>query len=112
MVFQKAYYLATNLNKMASINRIIELSSLIAKETAIINTFFVNSGSPTPSLDADALQSLPIPDDAKDIKVSRLAVIEACSELKALMTGPRELLRFKVCSYVSICNSIWLMSNE
>lgn len=77
-------------------NRIIELSSPIAKETAIINNFLVSKGAPPPSLDADALQSVPIPDEATDIKAARLAVTEACSELEALLTGPRELLRFKV----------------
>ncbi|KAK7749336.1 hypothetical protein SLS62_008188 [Diatrype stigma] len=87
---------------MASVNRIIELSSIISKETAAINSFLVSNGLRTPSLDADALQSLPIPDEAKDIKAARLAVIEACSELEALMTGPRELLRFKWTAYSSV----------
>jgi hypothetical protein len=81
---------------MASTNRIIELSLLIAKETEKINDFFVKNKLPTPSLDADAINSMQIPDDWVEIKAARAAVIEACSELKALMTGPRELARFKV----------------
>ncbi|KAI1204780.1 S-adenosyl-L-methionine-dependent methyltransferase [Annulohypoxylon truncatum] len=87
---------------MASTNRIIELSSLIARETALINDFLVKNNLPTPSLDADALQSIPIPDSATDIEAARTAVIEACSELKALMTGPKELLRFKWTAYASV----------
>jgi hypothetical protein len=74
----------------------MELCSLIARETSKINDYLVANNLPTPSLDVDALPAIPIPDDATDIKAARLAVIEACSELQALMTGPKELLRFKV----------------
>ncbi|KAI1651918.1 S-adenosyl-L-methionine-dependent methyltransferase [Daldinia loculata] len=87
---------------MASTNKIIELSSLIARETALINDFLVRNKLPTPSLDANALQSIPIPDSATDIKAARIAVIEACSELEALMTGPKELLKFKWTAYASV----------
>ncbi|KAI1345640.1 S-adenosyl-L-methionine-dependent methyltransferase [Xylaria sp. FL0043] len=73
---------------MASANRIIKLSSLIAQQTTIINNFFEQRGLPTPSLDPNALHLLPILD-------------EACSELKALITGPRELLKFNT-AYVSV----------
>jgi len=80
---------------MAGPNRIIELSTLIARKTAKLNDFFVQNSLPTPSLEADALWSLPIPEGATDLEASRLAVISACSELKALMTGPKALLYFK-----------------
>lgn len=94
--------MALNLKNMTSTNKIIELSSLIARETALINDFLVRNKLPTPSLDANALQSIPIPDSATNIKAARVAVIEACSELEALMTGPKELLKFKVNSSRSI----------
>ncbi len=81
---------------MAPTNRIIELSSLIATETARINNFLATNNLPTPSLEADALPSIPIPDGSTEIKAARAAVIKACSELKALLTGPKELLSFKV----------------
>ncbi|KAI1771117.1 S-adenosyl-L-methionine-dependent methyltransferase [Hypoxylon cercidicola] len=87
---------------MASTNKIIELSSLIAKKTAIVNDYLVSNNLPTPSLDADALWSIPIPEDATEVKEARMAVMDACSELKALMTGPKELLRFKWTAYVSV----------
>ncbi|KAI1378983.1 S-adenosyl-L-methionine-dependent methyltransferase [Hypoxylon crocopeplum] len=87
---------------MASTNRIIELSSIIATETARVQDFLVKNKLPTPSLDADALWSLPIPKSAPDVEASRLAVIEACSELKALMTGPKQLVRFDWTAYVSV----------
>ncbi|XXH02516.1 hypothetical protein Hte_008892 [Hypoxylon texense] len=87
---------------MASTDRIIELSSLIAKETAVINDFLVQNQLPTPSLDAHALKSIPIPEDATEVQAARSAVIEACSELKALMTGPKELLKFDWTAFVSV----------
>ncbi|KAI0520797.1 S-adenosyl-L-methionine-dependent methyltransferase [Xylaria bambusicola] len=87
---------------MAHTNRIVELSSLIAQQTTIINDFFEENQLPTPSLDLDALQFLPIPNEATHVKAARARVIEACSELKALLTGPRELLRFNWTAYVSV----------
>lgn len=96
---------------MASTTRIVELSLLIARETAKVDDFLVSNNLPTPSLDEDALQSIPIPDEFADIKAARLAVIEACSELKDLLTGPKELLRFKV-AYPSIYIPELMMFNR
>ncbi|KAI1846473.1 hypothetical protein JX266_007370 [Neoarthrinium moseri] len=45
---------------------------------------------------------MPIPDDATDIKAARSAVIEASTELKALLTGPKELLTFQWTDFVSV----------
>ncbi|KAI1455318.1 S-adenosyl-L-methionine-dependent methyltransferase [Annulohypoxylon moriforme] len=87
---------------MASPNRIVELSSIIAKETARLDSFFTENGLPTPSLEADALWSLPIPESNKDLEASRVAIMEACSELKALVTGPKTLLRTDWTIYSSI----------
>ncbi|KAI0602839.1 S-adenosyl-L-methionine-dependent methyltransferase [Biscogniauxia sp. FL1348] len=87
---------------MDSTNRIVELSSLIARETAVVNDFLVKNRLPTPSLEVGALASLPIPEDATEVRKAQAAVIEACSELKSLMTGPKELLRFKWTAYVSV----------
>ncbi|KAK8055068.1 O-methyltransferase [Apiospora rasikravindrae] len=87
---------------MASTTKIVELSLLIAKETAKVDGFLSRKGLAAPSFDEDAPQSIPIPDESADIKEARLAVIEACSELKDLMTGPKELLRFKWTDYVSV----------
>ncbi|KAJ8131865.1 hypothetical protein O1611_g1765 [Lasiodiplodia mahajangana] len=87
---------------MAAQNRIIELSSLIAQKTALIDDYFTRNGLPTPSLDANAPHLLSIPDGAVDIQAARNAVIDACSELKALLTGPRDLLKFKWTAYVSV----------
>jgi hypothetical protein len=81
---------------MSSPSKISQLSALIAEHTAAINNFFVENKLPNPSFEANALWSLPIPDDAEEIKAARLAVIEACAELQALVTGPKEFLRVNV----------------
>jgi hypothetical protein len=81
---------------MSDPNRISQLSALIAEHTANINDFFVKNKLPTPSFEADALWSLPIPDDAEEIKLARLAIIEACAELQALVTGPKDFLHVNV----------------
>ncbi len=89
-------------------NRIVELSSLVARETAGLDEFFVKNKLPTPSVDSDALWSIPMPETATDMEASRVAVIEACPELKALMTGPKALLRSKVSETSPyIQNSSW-----
>ncbi|KAK8110682.1 O-methyltransferase-domain-containing protein [Apiospora kogelbergensis] len=86
----------------AATTRIAELSSLIARETAKLDEFLRAENLPTPSLDENALESLPIPDRRPDIKEARLSVMEACSELKDLLTGPKELLRFPWTQYASV----------
>jgi hypothetical protein len=81
---------------MSSPSRISQLSELIAENTATINSFFVENNLPTPSFEANALWSLPIPEDATNIKTARLAIISACAELQALVTGPKDYLTVNV----------------
>ncbi|KAI0548226.1 S-adenosyl-L-methionine-dependent methyltransferase [Xylaria curta] len=83
----------------SSTNRILELSATIAKGTEAINNFLLQNSLPIPSFDEDALRSLPLP---ADLKAVQLTVTEACSELNALMTGPRDLLKFKWTAFVSV----------
>ncbi|KAF2966046.1 hypothetical protein GQX73_g7524 [Xylaria multiplex] len=78
---------------MESANRIVELAS---RQTVAINDFLEENKLPTPSLGLNALQSPHIPDGASDIQAARELVIAACPELKALLTGPRQLLKFNV----------------
>ncbi|KAI0877665.1 hypothetical protein GGS24DRAFT_446355 [Hypoxylon argillaceum] len=42
---------------MQSANRIVELPSLITRQTTVVNGFLGENKLPTPSLDLDALQS-------------------------------------------------------
>ncbi|KAI1435679.1 S-adenosyl-L-methionine-dependent methyltransferase [Xylaria sp. CBS 124048] len=87
---------------MARPNRIVELATIIAKGTETINEFLVRNKLPTPSLDENALKTSPIPDDAEEIKVMRATVTDACSELNALLTGPKQLLRFEWTAFSSV----------
>ncbi|KAI1333054.1 S-adenosyl-L-methionine-dependent methyltransferase [Xylariaceae sp. FL0255] len=82
--------------------RITELSSLISTQTTLIDNYFRQNGLATPLLEPDALHVLPIPDEAADILSARTEVIAACSELQALLTGPRELVRFEWTAYASV----------
>ncbi|OTA98103.1 hypothetical protein M426DRAFT_17763 [Hypoxylon sp. CI-4A] len=91
-----------DLQKWLLPEKIIELSSLIARETAIITDFLVKNKLPTPSLDAHALESIPIPEEATELHVARSAVIRACLELKALMMGPKELIKVDWTAFVSV----------
>jgi hypothetical protein len=81
---------------MSSLSRISHLSAIIAEHTATINDFFARQKLPPPSFEANALWALPIPDDAEDVKAARLTVIDACAELQALVTGPKEFLHVNV----------------
>ncbi|KAI1819381.1 S-adenosyl-L-methionine-dependent methyltransferase [Xylaria intraflava] len=90
------------LRMMASTNRIVELSAIIAKGTETINNFLVEHKLPIPSLDEDAISSSPIPGDAIDVKAVRATVTDACSELNALLTGPEHLLRFEWTAFSSV----------
>lgn len=83
---------------MESTNRIIELASLITSQTTAIDAYLEEQKLPTPSFRIDAADSPSIPREAADIQAARASVISACSELKDLLTGPRDLLRFQVSS--------------
>lgn len=89
---------------MSSPSRISQLSKIISEHTATINNFFADNNLPTPSFEADALWSLPIPEDATNIKAARLAIISACAELQALVTGPKDYLTVNVRDFVCL---IW-----
>jgi hypothetical protein len=77
-------------------SRISFLSAAIAEHASTIEDFLAEKKLPSPSFEEDALWSLPIPDDAKDVKAARVALIEACSELQDLVTGPKNILNINV----------------
>ena len=81
---------------MSQSRRINELADIIAKNTAIVDAFLESKNLPTPTLGVDALPRLPIPEENADVEEARLAVVEASTEMKALMTGPSMLLRPEV----------------
>ncbi|EPE27494.1 S-adenosyl-L-methionine-dependent methyltransferase [Glarea lozoyensis ATCC 20868] len=69
--------------------RIQELASIISTNTDRIDAHLTSRGLPTPSFDADAPESLDLP---SDLQAARVLVIEASTELKELLQGPKELL--------------------
>lgn len=81
---------------MASLTRIQQLSTRIAQNTETVQHYLQSNKIPTPSLDADALWQLPIPDSAPEVSAARRATIEDCQELSALMTGAKELVHYPV----------------
>ena len=79
---------------MAAQNRVLVLSNLIATNTGRINAYLEENALPTPTLNESSPGNA-IPDSAPDkIKKLRTELIEACSELKDLITGPKDLVRF------------------
>lgn len=74
---------------MARTNRIVELASIIGKETEKVDTYLTSNHLPTPSFDISCPPKLFLP---PEIQASRDAVLEASDELTALMLGPVESL--------------------
>lgn len=72
-----------------TVTRIAELSSIIAANTAHIDTYLTSRGLPSPSFDADVAPGLFATDC---LAAARHAVLEATYELHGLMQGPLSLL--------------------
>lgn len=72
-----------------TITRIAELSSIIAANTAHIDSYLTSQGLPSPSFDADVAPGLFATDC---LAAARQAVLEATYELHQLMQGPISLL--------------------
>ncbi|KAK8034305.1 hypothetical protein PG993_009300 [Apiospora rasikravindrae] len=75
-----------------STNRIVELSSKIAANTAKLNDYLVSKKLPTPSFDLNGPTDSLIPKHNTDMEAVRVAVIDDTLELRQLMLGPREYL--------------------
>lgn len=81
---------------------LVKLSQIIARETEKVDTYFRENSIPTPTFEADGFSEYPtLPDE---IQKSRLAVVKAAADLKNLMVGPKESLRWMAWD-VSFCNS-------
>ena len=74
-------------------NRVAELATIIAEKTKLVDDYLTHNELPTPSLKVGAPGKLPIPETANEVEEARMTVIEATTELKALMLGPLGLLR-------------------
>lgn len=76
----------------APTSNLVELAAIITRETAKIDTYLKESGSPVPSFNVNA--PLDFPALPEDIKKARLEVVRATKELGDLVTGPRESVRW------------------
>ncbi len=66
-------------------SRIGELASIIAVNTAIYDKYICSQGFPSPSFDINTPLKLDLSDEAS---LARDAVLEASTELQALLHGP------------------------
>ena len=75
-----------------STTRIAELATLISKNTSIVDAYLKSHHLPTPSFNADASLTVPIPAHEKDVIHAQDIVIASTQELHNLMKGPTEML--------------------
>lgn len=86
---------------MAASSRIVELSSAIHSNTAIVDEYLTSNALPPLSFGVDSPLKMDFPDS---IAAAKMAVLEAMDELKALMLGPVPMIvddvAHNVCSFV------------
>lgn len=71
---------------------LVKLSQTIARETEKVDAYLRENSIPAPTFEADGPYDYPaLPDE---IQKARLAVIKAAADLKDLMVGPKESLRW------------------
>jgi hypothetical protein len=75
-----------------SLSRLTELAQMIAKETETLDKYLKESGCSTPSFDINAPMDFPILPD--DIKKTRQTIIDCTQELRDLVVGPTEGIRW------------------
>lgn len=73
-------------------SRIVELSTSIAKNTAIVDEFCKKTGIPTPSFDVNAPPTVNIPPNEAAVTEAKDNIIAATRELGQLMQGPAEIV--------------------
>jgi hypothetical protein len=71
---------------------LVKLSQTIARETEKVDAYFRENSIPTPTFEVDGPSDYPaLPDE---IQKARITVIKAAADLKDLMVGPKESLRW------------------
>ena len=79
-------------NHGMSTSLLISLAQTIAKETEIVDKYFKEKGGPQVGFEPDCLLSYPhLPEE---VERARHEVLRATSELKDLVTGPAEVVRW------------------
>lgn len=72
--------------------RIVELSTIIAEKTKLVDEYFKKNGIPTPSFGVDGPARVMIPPTEKEASEAHTAVLGATKELNCLLTGPTGVL--------------------
>ena len=70
-------------------SRIAELASVIAQETNALDDFYSSRGQSPPTFAAENAPTIVLP---SDLERTRCHIVEATSELQALLRGPFELI--------------------
>jgi hypothetical protein len=88
----KEKYVNAPVVPIAETSLLISLSQTITRETAIVDQYLKTHGGPFPSFEADGPASFPkLPEN---VLKARLEVLRATNELKDLVTGPSEIIRW------------------
>lgn len=83
---------ATTNNNGSHASLMSSLAETITRETAIVEAYFQKQGGAQPGFSADSLLDFPnLPDE---IQRARSEVLRATAELKDLVTGPTESVRW------------------
>ena len=75
-----------------STTKIVELASLISKNTSIVDAYLKSNQLPSPTFETDGPLKMPIPPHEKEIAKAQDIVIASTQELHNLMKGPDNLL--------------------
>lgn len=84
----------------------MELTAIISTNTEKMDRFFVSQNKPTPSFDVDSPDCLDIPDE---LQASRELVIDATTELKEVLQGPKQLLMSNSVSPSSVLAKLYVV---
>ncbi|KAF2163211.1 hypothetical protein M409DRAFT_68527 [Zasmidium cellare ATCC 36951] len=72
--------------------KIVELSTVIAEKTKVVDEYFKKNGLATPSFDLDGPTRIAIPPQEKEASDALTAVLSATRDLNQLLTGPTGVL--------------------
>jgi len=73
---------------------ILELANIISTNTQKLQNYIDKNNLPQPTFDADGPADFPIPHDDEELRIARLAVIDATSRLHDLTVGATQSIRW------------------
>ena len=72
---------------------ITDLAAAIARNTQIVNDYFIAQKLPLPSFDIDGPSTIAIPTEEKEVVAAHVAVLSDTLALHDLIKGPADVLR-------------------